>query len=315
MIDGLGIITGTGGMTDRILGLAKKHSLAHKRYYIEPMLPQLIDFLRFLHKRQPSTSAHPTGLHPFKFGQIAQQLRADEIKCVYFCGNFPKDRYIQLLITRQLFGTFDNVADLEFRSFHARTSSNLSQPTRYYLSLTALLKTLDITPIFAKDLFPELIAPSGVVTRALPPDSLYAQLPGLLVTLGKQIEFQAAKRLRLTQAAIVDDGVIIDVETTGTDSLLAKFAASSVGRRAPYLLKLPSVDFNPALDQPTIGPTTVANCTRAGLSGIVICSDITTIVDKQLTITELDKAGLFLYGIPLAQLVEIYRSHFDLTWA
>ena len=120
--------------------------------------------------------------------------------------------------------------------------------------------------------------------------------------------------MRLAQAAIVDSGQIIDVEATGTDAMLRKYARGGQQGRSSYLLKPPSVEFSPALDQPTIGPATVENCAKARLSGVVICSDTTTIVDKKRTLAALDQAGMYLYAMPLQEVAEIYRKNFAATW-
>jgi len=51
------------------------------------------------------------------------------------------------------------------------------------------------------------------------------------------------------------------------------------------------------VDLPAIGPRTIVNAGRAGLSGVAIASGQTIVLDGQATIREADRLGLFLLGL------------------
>jgi DUF1009 family protein len=52
------------------------------------------------------------------------------------------------------------------------------------------------------------------------------------------------------------------------------------------------------VDLPTIGPRTITNAARAGLSGIAIAAGLTLVIERAETVRLADKHGLFLVGVP-----------------
>lgn len=310
----LAVISGTGALSEQVLKAAAERSLTYQEYFIKPLLPGLEEPWRSLYKSK-TLSRGLSGLHPFKFSQIQEQLRKDGIKSVYFCGDFPKSQYIAVLMNKTIFGRLISLGDEKFRQFFHGTDSGFADPIRYYLALVKFLESLDIEAKFARDLFPTLVTEEGNTAEVQAPLELIKKLPDLLITLGKQIDLISPQRIRLSQAAIVDNGVVAMVETTGTDQLIDAYGKSKIRRHHPFLLKPPSVEFNPALDQPTIGPTTVSMCQKAGVKGIVVCAETTVVVDKKQTIKLLNQHGMFLYSIPLKQLSKVYRENFSHTWA
>jgi hypothetical protein len=51
------------------------------------------------------------------------------------------------------------------------------------------------------------------------------------------------------------------------------------------------------VDLPTIGPRTVINAARAGLSGIAVAAGLTLVLQRADTVRLADKHGIFLMGI------------------
>ncbi|TBY62834.1 DUF1009 domain-containing protein [Rhizobium leguminosarum bv. viciae] len=311
----LAVISGTGALSEQVRKVAEETSLLYTEYFIKPLLPNLEEPWRTLYKSK-KLSAGILGLHPFKFSEIEEQLRKDKIQSIYFCGDFPKSQYFRVLMQQKIFGRLIRLGDKKFNQFFGATNNGFADPIRYYLALVNLLDSLGIKPMFARDLFPSFVTQEGDAARIHAPPAIVASLPNLLVTLGRHIDIISPQRVNLSQAAIVDSGVIVEVETTGTDQLIDSYGTKSlIKRRIPFLLKPPSVDFNPALDQPTIGPTTVAKCVRAKIAGIVVCAETTIVIDKRQTLQLLDQAEMFLYSIPFRQLAQVYRENFDHTWA
>lgn len=106
------------------------------------------------------------------------------------------------------------------------------------------------------------------------------------------------------QAAVVMQRRIVALEAAeGTDRMLARVAelrqlgrVSTKGGGVLVKRAKPGQDLRTEL--PTIGPATVAAAAAAKLAGIVIEAGRTIIADRQETIAQADRAGLFLVGLP-----------------
>ncbi|MHA1128546.1 MAG: UDP-2,3-diacylglucosamine diphosphatase LpxI domain-containing protein, partial [Alphaproteobacteria bacterium] len=61
------------------------------------------------------------------------------------------------------------------------------------------------------------------------------------------------------------------------------------------LSKAPKLDQDLRVDLPAIGPDTVRNAAKAGLAGIVISAGGVMVLDRETTISEADRLGLFLW--------------------
>lgn len=105
------------------------------------------------------------------------------------------------------------------------------------------------------------------------------------------------------QAAVVAQGICLGVETIqGTDVLL-DFVARTAARHRPdpeglrgVLFKGPKPIQDRRLDLPAVGPDTVAGAARAGLAGIALAAGGVMLLDRDRTVAEADRAGLFLWG-------------------
>jgi DUF1009 family protein len=62
------------------------------------------------------------------------------------------------------------------------------------------------------------------------------------------------------------------------------------------LLKSPKVGQDWRIDLPAIGPDTVKNAAKAGLSGIAIQAQGVLVLGLEETITTADSLGLFIHG-------------------
>jgi DUF1009 family protein len=140
-------------------------------------------------------------------------------------------------------------------------------------------------------------------------------LPDLIVELDRRAAALPEQRIRLSQAAIVAAGQLIAIEHSSTDGLLRRAGRAGHGLGDRYLLKMPSVGFYPALDQPAIGPKTAEGAVKAGLNGLIVCAELTIIIDRERTIEVLDRAGLFLHAVPLPTVCDVYARRLDCDWA
>jgi len=313
MIDRLGIVTGFGGLSEEVLALANKLPDGYTRFIVKPWIPRPPILFGVFSDRFSRSKG--VAIDPFHFLEIEEALTESNIKRVFFTGDFPRDRYLQVYFGNKVWGGFDKIADEKCIRYFNETDNELLQPVRYFLALSRLLNDdLKIKPLLASQIFPELNIPAGCSSTASPPDEVLALLPDLIVSVGKKLALTPQNRTRFAQAVIVDHGIILEVEARGTNELINRYAKSRIRRRMPFLLKPPSVEFNPALDQPTIGPDTVDYCRAAGVRGIVVCAETTTIVAKSLTIQRINDCGMFLYALPFSELRQTYVQNFSNTW-
>jgi DUF1009 family protein len=66
--------------------------------------------------------------------------------------------------------------------------------------------------------------------------------------------------------------------------------------RAGVLVKAPKAGQDLRVDLPAIGPKTILNAARAGLTGVAIASGVTIVLNREDTVWEADRLGLFLLG-------------------
>ena len=153
----------------------------------------------------------------------------------------------------------------------------------------------------AHELAPELLAAPGVLTRAA---------PGPSDKRGVDIGFATLEDLSardMGQACVVTGERVLAIEgPEGTDSMLARVRAF----RRPWsrvrveaggvLVKTAKRGQDLRVDLAAIGPRTVVNARRAGLSGIAIASGATLILGQERTVETADRLGLFLIAVPPA---------------
>lgn len=150
-----------------------------------------------------------------------------------------------------------------------------------------------------RDVAPDVLMPTGCLTRALPDDIAAAD-----IAKGRDV-LRALSPFDIGQAAIVIDGHVVAVEDIeGTDGLLARVARlrgeGRIRAKAPQgvLVKAPKSSQDLRFDLPTVGPRTVEGAVKAGLAGIAIVAGNTIVVEPQAMIEAADAAGLFLSGLP-----------------
>lgn len=149
----------------------------------------------------------------------------------------------------------------------------------------------------ADALLPDLTEPAGVLGRHTPKDADRAdaaRAAEIVAGLGA---------LDIGQGAVVAQGLCMATESIqGTDAMLG-FAADGLSRYRPapegargVLLKAPKPGQDRRIDLPAIGPDTIRNAAAAGLGGVVIAAGGVMILDRQETIAEADRTGLFLWS-------------------
>ena len=149
-----------------------------------------------------------------------------------------------------------------------------------------------------RDLAPELLAEIGTYGRHAPSAGEERS-----VSLGLDL-LDATSPFDIGQAVVVAGERILAVEgPEGTDRMLARVRMQrgwQLFRRQPatgILVKAPKRRQDLRVDLPAIGPRTVRNAARAGLSGIAIAGGLTLVLNRRETVAAADRRGLFLVGV------------------
>ena len=156
--------------------------------------------------------------------------------------------------------------------------------------LIALIEEQGFTVVGAHSLLP-LTQPVGVLAGQVPTDveGDIARADQVLKTLSP---------LDMGQGVIVENGLVLGIETLqGTDALLSFVAGTSPQLRGPIggvFVKRPKAGQDLRVDMPTIGPNTIDQVAKAGLSGIVISPDACFVVNLYQTIERANNHGIFI---------------------
>ena len=159
--------------------------------------------------------------------------------------------------------------------------------------LIALIEEQGFTVVGARSLLP-LTQPAGVLAGQVPTD-----VQGD-ITRADQV-LKTLSPLDVGQGVIVENGLVLGIETLqGTDALLSFVAATAPNLRGPIggvFVKRPKAGQDLRVDMPTIGPNTIDQVAKAGLSGIVISPDACVVVDVHETIERANNHGIFITAV------------------
>jgi DUF1009 family protein len=145
----------------------------------------------------------------------------------------------------------------------------------------------------AHTLLPALVADAGVLTGTAGDRDMADGARGreILAVLGP---------LDTGQGVVVAGGLCLGIETLqGTDAMLDFVARTPrhLRRAKGVMVKCAKPGQDLRVDMPAIGPETVAAARRAGLAGIVIAAGQVLILDRDLVLSMLGDAGMFLLAV------------------
>lgn len=139
-------------------------------------------------------------------------------------------------------------------------------------------------------LAPLLLAPEGILSEKQPDHQMKKDVTRALEVLAALAPFDVG------QGCVVGKGQVWGIETTGgTDHMLASLP-DGAGQARAILVKTPKDGQDLRADMPTVGPDTVAEVARAGLSGLVIQAGAVLLLHKEKTIAAADDAGIVLWS-------------------
>ena len=165
-------------------------------------------------------------------------------------------------------------------------------------AVASLLEENGFPVLGLHELAPELLAPEGVLGRLGPNAEEEAA-----IAVGRRL-LADLSTYDIGQAAIVCGERVAAIEgPEGTDRMLARVGGFrgffSRVRLGPggVLVKMPKRGQDLRLDLPAIGPRTVAKAAKAGLRGIAVGAGGALVLERERTVAEADRLGLFLVGI------------------
>jgi DUF1009 family protein len=228
---------------------------------------------------------HPHTVAPFeKLGRIIADFRRAQCGRLCMAGGLDRPRLNPLRF------------DTTFARFAPRVLPRLKDGDDAALSAVA--------SFFESEGF-EIVAADSLLPGALVPAGVLAVQPGAADTadIARAIEIlETLAPLDIGQGCVVAQSLCLGIETLqGTDTMLDMVASRDVrpdpaGARG-VLVKRPKQGQDRRVDLPSVGPDTCRKVAAAGLAGIAVEADGALLIDRDTTLAEAERLGLFVVGV------------------
>jgi len=169
---------------------------------------------------------------------------------------------------------------------------------RLLSGIAALFEEGGLRIVGVGDVAPEIVVPRGSLARRTPSERDRADIAYGLKVIATLGPFDVG------QAVVVADGHVVAVEASeGTDNMLMRVAQMrSEGRftKPPgigVLVKAPKPGQDRRFDLPAIGPRTIENVARAGLSGLAVAAGSAILAEPEKVTAAADGAKIFFVGV------------------
>lgn len=155
--------------------------------------------------------------------------------------------------------------------------------------IIAVLEERGFTIVGAAEILPELLPPSGVLTKAQPIDMHHN-----LAQLG-QARIAELGRGDIGQACILaDGGLVASEDIAGTDAMIDRLGPC----KGAVLFKAPKPGQELRADMPVIGIGTAMKAAEFGYDGLIVEADGVMVLDLPQVVEVLDNMGMFLWIRP-----------------
>lgn len=143
-----------------------------------------------------------------------------------------------------------------------------------------------------QELMPQLLAPKGVLTKAVPTKQDETDIARGLETAS------ILGRADVGQAVIVQQGIVLSLEgVEGTKALIERTGALLRKGAGGVLVKVLKPTQEVRVDLPTIGPETVKALSNAHLKGIAVQAGAVLIAEYEETIRLANQLKIFIVGV------------------
>lgn len=213
-------------------------------------------------------------------GQIIKTLKTHEIRDLVLVGSIRRPSITEL------------VPDLRAAAFFAKLGFQALGDDGLLGALRKELEGEGFKIHGAHKFAEDLLMPQGVLGKYHPDKQNM-----LDIKRGMHIA-QELGALDIGQGVIVQEGIVLGVEAIeGTDSLIKRCAEYKRKGKGGVLVKRCKPQQDRDLDLPTIGPETVLNAFKTGLSGIAIEAGASILLDSEEVIELANQNKIFVIGI------------------
>ena len=160
-------------------------------------------------------------------------------------------------------------------------------------TVIAFLESEGFTIIPPEKLATSIIVQSGLLTKTKPN-------PAALADIKKGTEIlKAVANFDVGQALVIQNGLVLGVEAAeGTDELIRRCGLiQQKDEEMCILIKICKPNQDKRIDLPCIGQETIKNLYRYNFKGVALEAGSALILNKEETLAEADKLGIFIYGI------------------
>ncbi len=221
-----------------------------------------------------------------KPGKMFKALKAAGCRDVVFAGYIIRPRVNPLKF------------DLKLISVAAKLLPTLKKgDTATLNAVREIFEAEGLQILGAHEILQDLLMPSGTLTKATPSQDDFADM---------KRAYSIATQMGIAdvgQGAVVAQGLCLGIESIqGTDAMLNFVATTSADYRPDekagqgVLLKAPKLGQDWRIDLPAIGPDTLENAAKAGLSGIAVQAGGVLVLGHDETIDAANRLGLFIHG-------------------
>lgn len=220
-------------------------------------------------------------IHIGEVGKITKTLKKRDIKDVILVGKIARPKISALKL---------DIGGV--RLLTKLTQSKLGGDTASFDIVIQFLEDAGFKVRGVGEVAQELLAHEGVLGKHKPD-----KIAKNDIEIGTKVA-RAIGSLDVGQAVVIQQGLVLGVEAAeGTDALIKRCASLQKEGKGAILIKLKKDKQDARIDLPTIGPQTIANLKEAGMRGIAVDSDDTLILEKNYTLEQADKEGIFVVGI------------------
>ncbi|MBL4749815.1 MAG: UDP-2,3-diacylglucosamine diphosphatase LpxI [Amylibacter sp.] len=221
-----------------------------------------------------------------KPGKMFKALQAADCRDVVFAGYIIRPRVNPLKF------------DLKLISVAAKLLPTLKKgDTATLNAVREIFEAEGLKILGAHEILHDLLMPSGTLTKAGPSQDDFADM---------KRAYSIATQMGIAdvgQGAVVAQGLCLGIESIqGTDAMLNFVATTSADYRPDekagqgVLLKAPKLGQDWRIDLPAIGPDTLENTAKAGLSGIAVQAGGVLVLGLKETVDAANRLGLFIHG-------------------
>jgi hypothetical protein len=264
----LGLIAGNGSLPDRIIEscLAKNQPI----------------FVISITDEQPKLINKTLNikLNIASVGKAIKFLKNNDVKDIIFAGGLSRPKLKELRPDATGIRLLSKITKAKFNGDNQLLST-----------IVNFFEGEGFNALGADEVLQDLVTPQGILGTVKPSKAQMCD-----VEMGIKIA-QSIGNLDIGQSIIVQDNTVIGVEAIeGTDNLMIRCKNLQFNNKGGILVKVKKPNQDRRIDLPTIGINTIITAFDNNLSGIVIESGNSIILDKQTLVETANDNNIFIFG-------------------